>query len=188
MVDRIRTAPLEPQPQNGSRSGKSLRRQTALLGVSAAAVAMLAIPATARSAQLVWNTSASAPAGVYSVERSGWEVGDRVVVLPSPELAEDLENRGILPRGKLLIKTLAASARDTVCRHQEVVTVNGRAVAHAKLKGSDGVALPSWQGCVTLTDRHVFLLGEGANSYDGRYFGATSTGDIVGRAAILMLF
>ncbi len=112
----------------------------------------------------------------------------RVAVLPSQGLAADLERRGVLPQGKLLIKRVAAAAGDKVCRLADEVSVNGHVVARANASGAGGVALPSWQGCTTLSAVQVFLLGDTANSYDGRYFGVTSVRDIVGRAAILVWF
>ncbi len=164
------------------------RRRIVTLGVSAAAIAMLAVPVTARSAQLVWNLTPSAPVGLYRIERDHWRVGDRVAVLPSQGLAAELDARGVIGEGKLLIKRVAAAAGDKVCRLADEVSVNGHVVANAKPSGAEGVALPYWQGCVTLSAVQVFLLGDTADSYDGRYFGVTSAGDIVGRAVILASF
>lgn len=160
-------------------------RRVVITIISAAAVAMLAVPTNASSAQLVWSLTPSAPAGLYRIERSSWNVGDRVAVLPSQDLAADLDERGVLRNGKLLIKRVAAAAGDKVCRQHDEVSVNGRVMAKAKVSGSDGVVLPLWRGCVTLSDSHVFLLGDTANSYDGRYFGVTSANDVIGRAVIL---
>jgi len=41
-------------------------------------------------------------------------------------------------------------------------------------------ALPTWSGCVTLDEAHVFLLGETPYSFDGRYWGPTSIDRIEG--------
>jgi len=49
-------------------------------------------------------------------------------------------------------------------------------------------SLPSWQGCATLNDEQVFLLGDAAGSYDGRYFGVTRAKEIIGRADLLLAF
>ena len=147
---------------------------------------MLAVPTSASSAQLVWNLTPSAPAGLYRIERKDWNVGDRVAVLPSADLAADLDERGVLRNGKLLIKRVAGAAGDTVCRQHDEVSINGRIVAVAKASGSDGAPLPSWHGCATLNDAQVFLLGDTADSYDGRYFGVTSANDVIGRAVNLI--
>jgi type IV secretory pathway protease TraF len=158
------------------------------LSVAAAAIAMLCLTGNASSARLVWNATASAPAGLYSIEQGTWRVGDRVAVRPSASLAEDLDRRGILPLGKLLIKRVAAGRGDTVCRDGERVTVNGSLAAMAKIASRTGEGLPSWTGCRRLSAADVLLLGDTADSYDGRYFGVTLATDIVGRVAILAGF
>ena len=168
-----------------TNAGMLACRRVVIASISAAAVAMLAVPISASSAQLVWNLTPSAPAGLYRIERGAWHVGDRVAVLPSQDLAADLDERGVLRNGKLLIKRVAAAAGDKVCRQNDEVSVNGRVVAKAKINGSDGALLPFWHGCVTLSDAQIFLLGDTANSYDGRYFGVTSASDVIGRAVIL---
>ena len=158
------------------------------LSVAAAAIAMLCFSANASSARLVWNTTASAPAGLYRIEQGIWRVGDRVAVRPSASLAEDLDRRGVLPLGKLLIKRVAAGRGDTVCRDGERVTVNGSLAAIARNASRTGEALPSWGGSRRLDASEVLLLGDTIDSYDGRYFSSTSTGDVIGRADMLIGF
>ena len=157
-----------------------------ILSVAAAAIAMLCFSGNANSARLVWNMTASAPAGLYSIEQGTWRTGDRVAVRPSASLAEDLDRRGILPLGKLLIKRVVAGRDDTVCRDGERVTVNGSLAAIAKIASRTGKALPSWGGCRRLSASEVLLLGDAPDSYDGRYFGVTSAEDVVGRVALLV--
>lgn len=147
---------------------------------------MLAIPVSANSARLVWNATPSAPTGLYSIEQGRWHVGDRVAVKPAEQLAADLERRGVLPRGKLLIKRIAAGQGDTVCRDGVDVTVNELAVAVARDVSGSGEKLPVWLGCRTLGPSDVLLLGDTADSYDGRYFGATSANGILGRVSMLI--
>jgi type IV secretory pathway protease TraF len=147
---------------------------------------MLCFTGNASSARLVWNTTASAPAGLYSIEHGTWRVGDRVAVRPSASLAEDLDRRGILPLGKLLIKRVVAGRGDTVCRDGERVTVNGSQVAVAKVASRTAEALPLWGGCRRLGASEVLLLGDTSDSYDGRYFGVTSEQDVIDRVKILM--
>ena len=154
--------------------------------VAAIAIAVLCFTGNATSARLVWNTTASAPAGLYSIEQGIWRVGDRVAVRPSASLAEDLDRRGILPLGKLLIKRVAAGRGDTVCRDGERVTVNGSQVAVAKIAPRTAEALPSWGGCRRLAASEVLLLGDTPDSYDGRYFGVTSAEEVFGRVELLI--
>ena len=159
-----------------------------ILGVGAAAIAMLCFTGNASSARLVWNTTASAPTGLYSIEQGTWRTGDRVAVRPSASLAGDLDRRGVLPLGKLLIKSVAAGRGDTVCRDGERVTVNGSQVAVAKVASRTAETLPSWDGCRRLGASEVLLLGDTPDSYDGRYFGVTPAEDVVGRVSILTGF
>lgn len=159
-----------------------------LLGVAGLGILALALPAVAGSAAFVWNVTASAPAGIYRIDRVPWRAGDRVAVHPSYVLAADLERRGVLPRGRLLIKRVAAAGGDMVCRHDETVWVNGGIAVQARSSDSAGHSLPSWRGCRRLDESEVFLLGDTASSYDGRYFGVTRASEIVGRADLVLAF
>jgi type IV secretory pathway protease TraF len=96
--------------------------------------------------------------------------------------------RDVLPRGKLLIERVVAAAGDAVCRHDVAVLVNDEILAQAKSNDSTGKPLPSWQACTSLDERQVFLLGDTAGSYDGRYFGVTQASEIIGRADLLLTF
>ena len=60
----------------------------------------------------------------------------------------------------------------------------------AEVKSVDSLQrqLPEWTGCVLLDVGHVFLLNENPNSLDGRYFGATNKGDLLGMAHKVDLF
>jgi conjugative transfer signal peptidase TraF len=173
-----------------AQAHRGLRRRAklGLLALAALGMVTLALPVAAGSAQFVWNATASAPAGLYRIERVRWHTGDRVAVLPASALAADLARRGVLPRGKLLIKQAVAAVGDQVCRLDVRIIVNGSVVARARTHDSKGVSLPTWQGCMTLDVRQVFLLGDTPGSYDGRYFGATLASDIVGRADLLLTF
>lgn len=163
-------------------------RSLVFLGLAAAGILALLVPVSATSARFVWNVTASAPAGLYVIEQGAWRIGDRVAVLPSKALAKELADRGVLSGGKLLIKRVVAAAGDTVCRKGGAVTLNGRPVATARSADSEKRALPIWNGCVTVTTSDVFLLGDTAGSYDGRYFGVTRASEIVGRADLVLAF
>lgn len=166
---------------------KRRRGRLTLIGLSVASVAMLCIPAIG-PARFVWNVTPSAPPGVYSIEHENWHVGDRVAVKPPDALAVDLDARGILARGKLLIKRVAAAEGDEVCRAGESVTVNGALAAIARISTASGSVLPVWGGCRKLRRDDVFLLGDTADSYDGRYFGLSSVHDVIGRASLIVAF
>lgn len=172
-----------------SGPGRPTRRRRPMLfvGLSLAGVLMLCIP-TVVPARFVWNVTASAPTGIYVIDNDAWRTGDRVAVQPDSLLAADLETRGVLPRGKLLIKRAAAGQGDEVCRIETNVTVNGAVVAVAKITSSAGKPLPTWAGCQRLASSQVLLIGETENSYDGRYFGPTAASDVLGRANLVLSF
>ena len=163
-----------------------MRLAPLVLGVLA--ILGLCVPAMAGSASFVWNVTASAPKGLYHIDRTPWRVGDRVAVLPAEALAADLATRGILPKGKLLIKRVVAANGDAVCREGGTISINDRVVGQAKQMDSHGASLPSWQGCITLDEGQVLLLGDTAGSYDGRYFGVTQGDQIVGPVDLLVAF
>jgi len=163
-------------------------RSLVFLGLAAAGILALLVPVSATSARFVWNVTASAPAGLYWITREPWIRGDRVAVLPGEALGADLEQRGVLANGKLLIKRVAGRAGDRVCRHGADLSIDGASVAKARDVDSHGMPLPSWKGCFTLDDAQVFLLGDTPGSYDGRYFGVTPKAEIVGRADLLLSF
>ncbi|MBO9707993.1 MAG: S26 family signal peptidase [Caulobacter sp.] len=137
--------------------------------------------------QVVWNTTASAPLGLYRLAPAdGLARGELVVFAPPPTLANDLARRGVLPLGVPLIKPVAGLGGDTVCRHGAIVTVEGRAIATARWRDRHGRRLPDWQGCRRLTPGELFLLNPSRHdSFDGRYFGPLPTVGLVGRAVPL---
>ncbi len=169
-------------------AGVTMLKRVAFVSLAATAVAMLATPMSAGSARLVWNASPSAPTGLYLIDHGNWRAGDRVAVLPSFLLADDLDRRGVLARGRLLIKRVAAKQGDQVCRKSERISINGVTRAVAQTASRSGEALPTWSGCKTLEASEVLLLGDTDNSYDGRYFGMTQAEEIMGRAHLLIAF
>lgn len=169
-----------------STRGMPIPRPIVILTTSAAALAMLAAPISVTSARLVWNASPSAPTGLYIIDHGNWRAGDRVAVLPSPLLADDLDRRGVLARGRLLIKLVAAGQGDQVCRDSERFSINGVTRGMAQTASRSGEALPTWSGCKTLGASEVLLLGDTDNSYDGRYFGVTQAEEIMGRVHLLV--
>ena len=154
-----------------------------ILLVAIVGVAMLTFAAWAPK-RLVWNFTPSIPVGLYVIEDRAWRRGERVALWPSGELLDALREAGVLREGRMLMKRVAAAAGDEVCRYGLQVTINTSPSAVARLRGD----LPSWSGCIRLTASDVFLLGETENSFDGRYFGVTAAGDVVGPIRSLLTF
>lgn len=156
------------------------------LGIAALGLT-IAFPPVPR---LVWNVSASAPKGLYVVSPgTRWRTGD-MVVARTPEPWRGLAaGRGYLPANVPLVKRVAASQGNLVCARGEVVSIDGRRVATRRAHDGLGRRLPWWEGCVRIGAGQAFLLMVHENaSFDGRYFGVTASGDIVGKARLSWAF
>lgn len=151
--------------------------------IGAVAIAALSIASAAEFApRLVWNASASAPIGIYSVSQESLERGDYVIVSPSQRVQALIDERGYLPPATPLLKRVAARSGARICRIADNIAIDGVVVAHALLRDSKGRALPVWSGCKTLKVDEILLLNDHAQSLDGRYFGATKTDFVIGVA------
>jgi type IV secretory pathway protease TraF len=84
-----------------------------------------------------------------------------------------------------LVKRVAAAAGDEVCALGHEIFVNGRWIAERLAADGASRPMPLWSGCVRLRGRQLFLLMDAPASFDGRYFGVTEGGDIVGKARLL---
>lgn len=135
---------------------------------------------------LVWNASASAPPGLYlASDPSDVERGDMVVArmpLASRNLAA---RRHYLPANVPLVKRVSAVSGDRVCAHGRSISVNGRRVVLRRERDGQGRPMPAWTGCFTLQKGALFLLMDTPASFDGRYFGATTRTDMVGKARLI---
>ena len=136
--------------------------------------------------RLVWNVSASAPPGLYHV-RPGAPVrsGDMVVAWLPPRVRALAAERHYLSSNVPLVKRIAAGPGDRVCAIGEAIFVNGRHAAQRRSHDGQGRRMPSWTGCLRLGDAELFLLMEAPASFDGRYFGVSSAGDVVGKARLI---
>ena len=166
-----------------------MRRGAAtIFASSCAAIAAIAIASAVKFPPiLVWNASASAPIGLYGVKRNEHlQVGDYLLVRPDETLAKLIAERGYLPKGVPLLKRILAVSGQTVCRSNLAITVDGVNVGVARDRDRAGRDLPVWQGCRRIATGEVFLMNWQVNdSLDGRYFGLTSTDQIIGRAVPL---
>ena len=134
--------------------------------------------------KLIWNASASAPIGLYTV-RTAVDLGvTDLVAVDAPEpLASFLGEREYLPRGAPLMKRIAALPGQTVCRIGRNVSVDTIAMGEALARDRRGRELPVWQGCRTIATGEIFLMNwDVQDSLDGRYFGPIPKNSIIGRA------
>ena len=163
-------------------------RKSRTLAVGALAVGLVALPAIATMpTTLIWNASPSVPIGLYAVRSiDRLSVSDLVVTMPPKALDRFLTERRYLGIGVPLIKHVAATPGQTVCRIGETITIDGDVITLARQTDRLGRPLPIWRGCQTLDAEAVFLLNRDVpDSMDGRYFGALPREAILGRAVPL---
>jgi conjugative transfer signal peptidase TraF len=164
---------------------RRLLRRSALLGGLALMLGLtIALPPRPL---LLWNASASAPVGLYTIgDGEHVQTGDMVIAWAPDAMRQLAARRHYLPANVPLVKRIAAEPGDTVCAFGPTITVNGKRVAERHRVDGMGRPMPWWSGCITLRRGALFLLMTGSPaSFDGRYFGPTGRGDIVGKATLL---
>jgi conjugative transfer signal peptidase TraF len=136
---------------------------------------------------LLWNASASSPVGLYRVDRPERAARGEMVVAWAPKAARELAAaRRYLPRTVPLIKPVAAVAGDQVCARGMRIRINGRVMALRRARDPTGRPMPWWTGCRRLWRGDLLLLSAGVpGAFDGRYFGITGAGDVIGKATLL---
>lgn len=133
---------------------------------------------------LLWNASASAPVGLYRVGAAATPATGQLVVawLPGPARRLAAERR-YLPRTVPAVKRVAAVAGARVCAAGDTLAIDGRRAARRRAADRLGRPLPRWEGCRTLRPGELLLLNPASPaSFDGRYFGASRTSDLIGIA------
>src|SRR5882724_9230124 len=161
-----------------------MTRLAYVMSTSLVVLAIVSRSSVSITPKLIWNASASAPIGLYTV-RTAADLGvtDLVAVdVPEP-WASFLWEREYLPRGVPLMKRIAALSGQTVCRIGRNVSVDTIAVGEAQARDRLGRELPVWQGCRTLGASEIFLMNwDVQDSLDGRYFGPIPKDSIIGHA------
>lgn len=163
-----------------------LRRKRLVKRAALGAAGVFALLVTAAfppAPRLLWNASASAPIGLYTVSPGTSADLEELVIARLPQRYRRLAaTRRYLPMNVPLVKRVAASAGDEVCARGAQVFVNGLSTAKRRIADHAGRPMPLWTGCVDLRGRQLFLLMDTPASFDGRYFGVTEGADIIGRA------
>lgn len=134
--------------------------------------------------RLIWNATASAPIGFYTVEpANALEVPELVVLMPPEALEQFMVERGYIGRGMPLLKRVLGLPGQRVCRSSATITVDNVEMGDALERDRMGRDLPVWQGCRIIPDGELFLMNwEVRDSLDGRYFGPVPASSIIGRA------
>lgn len=151
---------------------------TLLTGASA--VVVLALAETRTGDLILYNHSPSMPVGFYVRVRDAPRRASIVTVRAAEVAPEQAAQRGFDGRGDRFIKRVAAVGGDIICAQGDTVEINGRPVAERRETDSEGRALPRWHGCRTLSADQYLLLGDTADSFDGRYWGPVDRSQIEG--------
>lgn len=161
-----------------------MRRNAAVAGVAILGLAV--ISAAPPQKTFLWNRTASAPKGLYIIKRGAPDAGAWAAVSGDAPSAKWIAGNGYLGRGWPVVKRVAATEGDEICRDDDQVFINAIQAATALKTDGAGRELPRWQGCFSLQENEFFLLNDHPRSLDGRYFGVTKRGDIIGVARLII--
>lgn len=148
-----------------------LSRHRLVLGAALCAIAAMGFAIFGGPDWVVFNHSASIPAGLYLRTGDGVHVGSVVTVRARDVAPVEAHQRQFEDVTDRFIKRVAASAGATVCGENGRLFVDG--VMRAEVLEGASVTL-GWSGCRILAESEVLLLGDSADSFDGRYWGPTS--------------
>jgi conjugative transfer signal peptidase TraF len=148
-----------------------------ILGLAAISACAMTVHA---SPLLIYNPSPSVPVGFYWRAAGAPQLGDFVTVRAVRAAPLYARERGFTDRTDRFIKRLAAVSGQRVCANDNRVSIDRARVVHRLRADTMGHALPTWSGCRTLATDEVFLLGDTADSFDGRYWGPVQLKDIDG--------
>ncbi len=144
-------------------------------------VANTALPDLKSKPPVILNETPSMAKGAYVRvgEVDDLKSGD-IIAMPMNGAARNyLVKKLGYPKDTMLIKRVAGLSGDFVCRQDNVVTINKRAIfaAHTDRHGNP---LAAWSGCRTLSTNEVFILGDHPASFDSRFLGPVSQGELAG--------
>ncbi|MEZ5874801.1 MAG: S26 family signal peptidase [Hyphomicrobiales bacterium] len=179
------------EPPGGCRGGahrasRPRRKWRSTILTTAAGVLAIGLATfTVMSPKLLYNGSASAPIGFYTVDAAATiQAGDMVVLTPPPGMRDLIVERGYLPSDVPLVKRIVATKGDHVCAQYGVVAINDRIVLRAKNSDSRGRPMPVWNGCRVLDQGEVFVaMSDIEDSLDSRYFGPIDDDLIIGKVS-----
>ena len=134
------------------------------------------------------NLSPSIPVGLYMRQGGkALEVGDTVVLKVSEKVRVVAIKIGLLQHTKLLFKRIQAGPGERFCFEGGVLRVR-KGEFGLKRETSTGMVLPQLKGCSVLSPSEYLVVGDTADSFDSRYFGAVREEDVVARVRPVVTF
>lgn len=134
---------------------------------------------------LSYQVTPSMPEGFYWITPIHGRLhrNEVIVFRPPSQFEKFLTKKHWLPDNGLMMKHVVAVPGDWVCKYDDYVWLNGKAIAPVFSHAPKGEALPSLAFCGTLLhNRYLLMSLRVPNSFDGRYFGPVSRQRIIGRA------
>lgn len=125
-----------------------MTRRRTLIVTAMAVLGIAAVSVAETPLRLIWNATASASIGFYTIEPSDLiEVPELVAIMPPEPLAGFMIERGYVARGVPLLKRVLGLPGQRVCRHGRTITVDDVEMGEALERDRIGRDLPVWQGC-----------------------------------------
>ena len=161
-----------------------MTRRRTLTVTALAVLGIAAASAVDWPMRFIWNATASAPIGFYTVAPADTlEIPELVVIAPPEPLEQFMVERGYIGRGVPLLKRVLGLPGQRVCRSGATITVDNVEMGAALERDRMGRDLPVWQGCRIIRDGELFLMNwDIRDSLDGRYFGPVLASSVIGRA------
>jgi type IV secretory pathway protease TraF len=148
-----------------------LRRNRLLILAAGCAVAAIAAASFLHQEMILFNHSPSIPVGLYLRTDHRVTAGAIVTVRARDVAPEEARRRHFADETDRFIKRVAAVGGTEVCGDGRRITIGGAVVAE---RHPDADVAFGWSGCRVLAEDEVLLLGESADSFDGRYWGPTN--------------
>lgn len=154
--------------------------------VGCVAIAASTLPSDHRS--LIVNLTASVPAGLYVSTATPPRTGDFVLARLPMHLRRLAADRSYLPLHRLLVKIIAASPGDVVCRLGARVWTSRHSAVWALRTDALARPLLNWRGCRRLRAGELFVLGHHPASFDSRYFGPINRQSVLAAVRPVLVF
>lgn len=150
---------------------------------------LLVSPLTMKSdPKLLYNPSPSAEIGWYRVvPQKAYARGDLVAAYLPEEVQILADERGYLPRGIPVIKSIGAVAGDVICFDSYGLSLPEQPPLRAALQDRRDRRMPvRVSGCLAVPVGEVVLISRRIDtSFDSRYFGPVPAAGILGNAEFL---
>lgn len=133
---------------------------------------------------VTYSATTSMPRGFYLVVPIKKIMRYDIVEFTPPKVILDfVRNLHWIPESGLVIKYVFGMPGDDVCVHDEAIWINGNKIGRVYRTYAFEKLLPQTKICGKLeNDQYLLLSTKRERSFDGRYFGAISSRNILGRA------